>query len=185
VTAPETVTIWQLFALCRDAEESKDYMQLATCQYALHGSQGIDEDVIGNLSEAENERLDHMTRRQAMAACAEWITEPRTGWRDDPPTIDEVRRRSRWWYRNRHGDLRVLELAIGRDLDDPRIEFGRDCQYDGDRLDAAEWPGSWAPCLTPDEVATMAPEADSPALGRRRGLGIGNASSRTRVDVER
>lgn len=76
-------------------------------------------------------------------------------WREEPPTAAEVSGCSWWWNRPTDGLPRILQLDVdpgsGKIFDVGEAELGA-CPVP---LDPADWPGSWAPCVTPDELGEL------------------------------
>jgi len=77
---------------------------------------------------------------------------PRHRWRTEPPRPDEVTECQWWWNKSSDGMPHVLQLD--RDLGSGLIfDAGEStsgaCPSPFDPLD---WPGEWAPCMTPDNV---------------------------------
>lgn len=73
-------------------------------------------------------------------------------WRVAPPTPDEVRRCSWWWNQSEAGQLHILQLDCGPS--DDSIFDANELVILGPPLPIrfSDWPGQWAPCLTPDQA---------------------------------
>jgi len=77
---------------------------------------------------------------------------PRHRWRLEPPTPEEVTECQWWWNKPADGVPHVLQLD--RDLGSGLI-FDAGESMSGacpPPFDPSDWPGMWAPCMTPDDV---------------------------------
>lgn len=75
---------------------------------------------------------------------------PRHRWRAEPPTPDEVTKRQWWWNRSPGGVPHILQLD--RNPGSGLIFDAGDSPSCPPPFDPSDWPGEWAPCMTPDEV---------------------------------
>jgi predicted RNase H-like HicB family nuclease len=77
---------------------------------------------------------------------------PRHRWRTKPPTPDEVTECQWWWNKPAGGVPHVLQLDRAPDsglIFDAGESTSGACPPP---FDPSDWPGEWAPCMTPDDV---------------------------------
>lgn len=79
---------------------------------------------------------------------------PRYRWRSEPPTPDEVTTHQWWWNKSTDGVPHILQLD--RDLNSGLIFDAGESALGAcpAPFDPSDWPGEWAPCMTPDDVTT-------------------------------
>lgn len=78
------------------------------------------------------------------------LVPPDHRWRAAPPTVEDVRTFSWWWNRPSAGDPHILQFDVdnGKIVDVGEASIA-DCVTP---FDPTDWPGAWAPCITPDGV---------------------------------
>jgi hypothetical protein len=81
------------------------------------------------------------------------LVPPDHRWRVSPPTAAEVHEHQWWWSKPVDGVPHILQLDVdlgsGKIFDLGEVLSGA-CPPP---FDPADWPGEWAPCMTPDDAA--------------------------------
>jgi hypothetical protein len=76
-------------------------------------------------------------------------------WRTKPPTPDEAAQWQWWWNKPTYGVPHILQLDV--DLSS-RLIFEAGKSMSGactPPFNPSDWPGEWAPCMTPDDVTAQ------------------------------